>query len=215
MIKPFKDRETAGRQLAQKLIQYKGKAVVVLGIPRGGVPVAAEIANILNCPLDVLLCKKIGHPTQKEYAIGAVSLTDSYLIPHENVDPLYIVEEIKIVRQRLEEMKKRFSVNNHFSTAQKTVILADDGMATGRTMIAAIRLLRKSYPLKIILAIPVASASAKQLIISEVDELVILYEPEWFTGVGAFYENFEEVTDEEVIQLLSQHHGEFNTASSN
>jgi putative phosphoribosyl transferase len=215
MNKPFKDRETAGRQLAQKLIQYKGKAAIVLGIPRGGVPVAAEIANALNCPLDVLLCKKIGHPAQKEYAIGAVSLTDSYLIPHENVDPVYIAEEIKIVRQRLEEMKKRFSVNNHFSVAQKTVILADDGMATGRTMIAAIRLLSKSHPLKIILAIPVASGSAKQLILSEVDELVILYEPEWFTGVGAFYEDFEEVTDEEVIQLLKQQHGQFNTASSN
>ena len=215
MNKPFKDRETAGRQLAQKLIQYKGKAAIVLGIPRGGVPVAAEIANALNCPLDVLLCKKIGHPAQKEYAIGAVSLTDSYLIPHENVDPVYITGEIKIVRQRLEEMKKRFSVNNHFSVAQKTAILADDGMATGRTMIAAIRLLRKSHPLKIILAIPVASGSAKQLILSEVDELVLLYEPEWFTGVGAFYEDFEEVTDEEVIQLLKQQHGQFNTVSSN
>ena len=204
MDKPFNDREDAGKKLAEKLIHLKGKADLVFGIPRGGIPVAAEIADALNCPLEVLLCKKIGHPDQKEYAIGAVSLSDIYLIPHEKFDEIYLQEEIKKVRERLKEMQALYYVKELKTLNQKTVIVADDGMATGRTMMAAIRLLRKNKPLKIILAIPVASLSAKKMVEPEVDELVILYEPEWFTGVGAFYNDFEQISDEAVFERLKK-----------
>ncbi len=204
MDKPFNDREDAGKKLAEKLIHLKGKADLVFGIPRGGIPVAAEIADALNCPLEVLLCKKIGHPDQKEYAIGAVSLSDIYLIPHEKFDEIYLQEEIKKVRERLKEMQALYYVKEIKTLNQKTVIVADDGMATGRTMMAAIRLLRKNKPLKIILAIPVASLSAKKMVEPEVDELVILYEPEWFTGVGAFYNDFEQISDEAVFERLKK-----------
>ncbi|MFO0414139.1 MAG: phosphoribosyltransferase [Bacteroidota bacterium] len=204
MDKLFKDREHAGKELAEKLIHLKGNADLVFGIPRGGIPVAAEIADTLGCPLEVLLCKKIGHPNQKEYAIGAASLTDIYLIPHEQVDEIYLQEEIKKVRKRLKEMQRLYSVKEPKTLNQKTIIITDDGMATGRTMMAAIRLLKQSRPLKIILAIPVASTAAKKIIEPEVDELIILYEPEWFTGVGAFYQDFEQVSDEAVIARLKK-----------
>jgi predicted phosphoribosyltransferase len=204
MEKPFYDREDAGKKLAEKLIHLKGKADLVFGIPRGGIPVAAEISDALCCPLEVLLCKKIGHPDQKEYAIGAVSLTDIYLIPHEKVDEIYLQDEIKKVRARLKEMQSLYSVKASSTLNQKIIILTDDGMATGRTMMAAIRLLRKNKPLKIILAVPVASLSAKKMVETEVDELVILYEPQWFTGVGAFYQDFEQVSDEVVIETLKK-----------
>lgn len=203
MERPFKNREDAGKRLAERLIHLKGKVDLVFGIPRGGIPVAAEIADKLGCSLEVLLCKKIGHPEQKEYAIGAVSLGDSYIIPHEKVDEVYLQEEIKSVRERLKEMQTLYSVTETDTLNQKTIILADDGMATGRTMMAAIRLLRKSKPLKIILAVPVVSLSAKKMVEPEVDELIILYEPEWFTGIGAFYHDFEQVSDEAVIEQLA------------
>ena len=112
--------------------------------------------------------------------------------------------EIKKVRKRLKEMQRLYSVKEPKTLNQKTIIITDDGMATGRTMMAAIRLLRQSRPLKIILAIPVASTAAKKIIEPEVDELIILYEPEWFTGVGAFYQDFEQVSDEVVIETLKK-----------
>jgi len=204
MGKPFINREEAGQLLAMKLSSYVDEPIIILGIPRGGIPVAAEIAKALHCRIDVLLCKKIGHPGQKEYAIGAVSLTDSYLTPHEFVDQEYILSEIKAVRQRLEEMKQLYSLDDQISFNQKTVMIVDDGMATGRTMMAAIRLIRKSNPQKIILAVPVASSSSVKLVRPETDELIVLHEPDWFTGVGAFYEEFEAVSDNEVIGILKK-----------
>jgi putative phosphoribosyl transferase len=204
MGKQFKNREEAGKLLAKKLSSYVDKSIIILGIPRGGIPVAAEIAKALHCKIDVLLCKKIGHPGQKEYAIGAVSLTDSYLIPHENVDHTYIHSEIKAVRQRLEEMKHLYSLKDQIVFNKNTVIIVDDGMATGRTMMAALRLIRKSNPKKIILAVPVASNSSVRLVRPETDELIVLHEPDWFTGVGAFYEEFEAVSDDEVIGILKK-----------
>lgn len=204
MGKRFKNREEAGKQLAKKLSSYVDQFITLLGIPRGGIPVAAEIAKALHCKIDVLLCKKIGHPGQKEYAIGALSLTDSYLIPHEYVEQSYILSEVKAVRQRLEEMKNLYSLAEQKSFNKQTVIVVDDGMATGRTMMAAIRLIRKSKPEKIILAVPVASASSVELIRPETDELIVLYEPEWFSGVGAFYEEFDSVSDDDVIGILKK-----------
>ena len=204
MQKRFSNRSDAGKQLALQLQMYKGREVVVLGIPRGGIPVAAEIASSLQCELEVLLCKKIGHPHQKEYAIGAVTLTDQYIVPHENISPEYLEKEIKKVRHRLINLQLQWSIPSSLNLTHKIVIITDDGMATGRTMMAALRLLRKYNPLKIILAIPVASASSVQYIQPETDELICLHSPEWFTGVGALYEDFREVTEEEVATILRQ-----------
>jgi predicted phosphoribosyltransferase len=214
MGKQFQNREEAGKQLAEKLSKYIDQPIMLLGIPRGGIPVAAEIAKTLHCKLDVLLCKKIGHPGQKEYAIGAVGLNDSYLIPHEHVDQAYIISEMKVVRQRLEEMKHLYSLADQRSFNKKIVIVVDDGMATGRTMMVAIRLIRKSNPEKIILAVPVASSSSISLIRPETDELIVLHEPYWFSGVGAFYEEFEAVSDDEVIDILKRTNQSFKTLSS-
>jgi len=202
MHQRFRDRREAGRLLASELKNEKGEETIVLGIPRGGIPVAAEIARALGCTPEVLLCKKIGHPVQKEYAIGAVNLSDAYLIPHKDVEAEYVDQEIVHIRQRLEEMKIKFNISKTTPLEKKTVILADDGMATGRTMMAAVRLIRKSKPRKLILAIPVASESALKLLRPEVDQLICLYQPDRFSGVGAFYEHFEEFADEDVIREL-------------
>jgi putative phosphoribosyl transferase len=204
MQKRFTNRTEAGQQLAFQLQMYKGKEVVVLGIPRGGIPVAAEIASFLQCELQVLLCKKIRHPHQKEYAIGAVTLSEQYIVPHENISPEYLQKEIKNLRQKLINLQLQWSIPSSLNITHKIVIITDDGMATGRTMMAALRLVRKYHPLKIILAIPVASASAVQYIQPETDELICLHTPEWFTGVGAFYDDFREVTEEEVATILRQ-----------
>jgi len=212
--KTFLNREEAGSLLATELAPFRGKNISVMGIPRGGIPVAAVIADELKAPLDILLCKKIGHPIQKEYAIGAVSLNDSYLIPHEDVSESYIQEEIKKVRDRLRQMKNSFFIANTPPLANRIIILVDDGMATGRTAMAAIRLLRKSNPAKVVVAVPVASASALSLLRGEADQIICLLEPAWFGGVGAFYEHFEEVTDDEVLQLLQTNRKKFNKLAS-
>lgn len=201
-MKPFYDRTEAGLALARELKPLCTNNCVVLAIPRGGVPVAAVVARELQAPLQVWLCKKIGHPLQKEYAIGAVTLTDAYLIPHEDVDEDYIESEIKAVRLRLQEMQQRFGVAGAGSLKGKTAILVDDGIATGNTLMAAVRLLRQNQPARIIIAVPVAARQAQELLAPEVDELICLHTPGFFTGVGAFYEHFEQTSDEEVMELL-------------
>jgi predicted phosphoribosyltransferase len=201
-MKLFYNRTEAGLALAQQLKPLPRSNSVVLAIPRGGVPVAAVVAQELKLPLQVWLCKKIGHPHQKEYAIGAVTLTDAWLIPHEEIEEEYLASEIKAVRHRLQEMQQRFGVADAASLKGKTAILVDDGIATGNTLMAAVRLLRQSEPARIVIAVPVASRQAQELLAPEVDEFICLHSPAFFTGVGAFYEHFEQVSDEEVMALL-------------
>ena len=201
-MKPFTNRSAAGRALARALKPFCNNNCVVLAIPRGGVPVAAAVARELNVPLQVWLSKKIGHPRQKEYAIGAVTLSNVYLIPHEEVPEEYLASEIKAVRQRLQEMQQRFGVADAKALKGKTAVLVDDGIATGNTLMAAVRLLRQQEPARILIAVPVAARQAQELLAPEVDELICLHTPELFTGVGAFYEDFEQTSDEEVVALL-------------
>ena len=204
-MKPFTNRMEAGFALAEKLMKYKNGHCIVLAIPRGGVPVGAVVAKELNLPLQVWLCKKIGHPFQKEYAIGAVTLSDVYLVPHTDVSDAYIELETERVRQRLRNMQQLFSgLCSEASPEGKTVLLVDDGIATGNTLIAAIRLLKKSKPSRIVVAVPVASKEALALMETEADECICLHTPGFFTGVGAYYEDFAQVTDEEVAELLKQ-----------
>jgi predicted phosphoribosyltransferase len=201
----FTDRIEAGALLAQKLKKYRGRPGVLLAVPRGGVPVAYAVAKELGLPLDLILTKKIGHPVNREYAIGAVSLTDSFVVPHGGVSQTYIDREIKTIRERLKEMYRKFMGDKEpESYVGKTVIVIDDGIATGNTLLGTINMLRKSKPAKIVIAVPVASDSAVQLLSEVADELVVVLIPEEFYGVGAFYENFEQVTDEEVIYYLDK-----------
>lgn len=204
----FRDRIEAGQLLAAKLKKYKGDQGIVLAVPRGGVPVAYVVAKELGFPIEVILTKKIGHPLNKEYAIGAASLTDYFIIPHDNVPQSYIDRELQRARQRLKEMYIKFMGDKEpESPENKTVVIIDDGIATGNTLLGTLQLLRKSKPGKIVIAVPVASKSAVQKLSKEVDELIAVIVPEEFHGVGAFYENFEQVSDEEVMFYLDKLRG--------
>ncbi|HZJ59051.1 MAG TPA: phosphoribosyltransferase family protein [Chitinophagaceae bacterium] len=201
----FFDRIHAGELLAAELKKYKNDPGVVLAVPRGGVPIAYMVAKKLDWPLDLLLTKKIGHPLNGEYAIGSVSLTDRLITPHEGVSQTYIDRETEKIRLRLREMYKKFMGDKEpVSIKNKTVIVIDDGMATGNTLMSTINMLRQGGPDKIIVAVPVASSSAYQKISNVVDEIICLLVPEYFAGVGAFYENFEQVTDDEVLYYLDK-----------
>jgi len=201
----FRDRIDAGLQLANKLKKYQMDRGIVLAVPRGGVTVAYAVAKELGFPIEVILTKKIGHPMNKEYAIGAASLTDYFIVPHENVSKEYIAQELKEVRKRLNEMYTNFMGDKAPENLQgKTVLLIDDGIATGNTLLATVNLIRKSKPGKIVIGVPVAPKKAVEKLSKEVDEVVAVLIPEEFHGVGAFYENFEQVSDEEVMSYLDK-----------
>ena len=201
----FPNRLEAGLLLAAKLIKYKNDPGIVLAVPRGGVPVAYAVATELGFPAEVILTKKIGHPFNKEYAIGAASLTDYFIETHQDVSEEYIQDELRTIRNRLKEMQIRFMGNiapTHLKG--KTVIVIDDGIATGNTMMATVNFLRKSHPGKIIIAVPVASKMAVQKLAAVADEVVVILVPDEFYGVGRFYKDFEQVSDEEVVFYLDQ-----------
>ena len=201
----FRDRIEAGTILAKKLKKYKNENGIVLAVPRGGVPVAYAVAQELNMPVDIVLTKKIGHPANNEYAIGAASLTDYFVLPHTGVSEGYIQNEVKKVRERLQEMYKKFmGGSGPESITGKTVIVIDDGIATGNTLLATVGILRKDHPEKIVVAAPVASASAVLKLSKEADEVVVALIPDEFYGVGQFYEDFQQVSDEEVIYYLAK-----------
>ena len=195
----------AGLMLAARLQKYKDKAGVILAVPRGGVPVAYAVAKELGLPVQLILTKKIGHPLNKEYAIGAAGLSDYFVIPHDNVTDDYIEEELTRIRTRLREMQKLFMGNKvPLSLEGKTVIVVDDGIATGNTLLGTINLLRKSKPGKIVIGVPVASGKAVEKLSKVADEIVSVLVPHEFYGVGAFYEDFQQVTDEEVKFYLDK-----------
>ena len=201
----FRDRIEAGTLLAAKLKKYKSTSGIVLAVPRGGVPVAFAVAKELGFPVEVVLTKKIGHPMNKEYAIGAASLTDYFVIPHENVSEEYIQEELKLIRANLKKMYARFMGDKEPADIKdKTVIVIDDGIATGNTLLGTIHVLRKSKPGKIVIGVPVASKSAMRKLSTEVDEVVAVMVPDEFHGVGAFYEDFGQVSDEEALFYLDK-----------
>ena len=198
----FKNRTAAGKLLVEKLQNYDSKAIL-LAIPRGGVPVAVPIAKALHLTLALVLTKKIGHPQNKEFAIGAASLTDYFVTDEPGVSSQYIEAEVKKVRERLKIMKTIFQHDfTSLTIENKVVILVDDGMATGRTVLHTVHLLRKYKPKKIVLAVPVASSSAVDLLQDNIDELIVLNIASDFHAVGFYYEDFTEVTDSEVCRLL-------------
>lgn len=201
----FRDRIEAGAMLAAKLKKYKNDPGVLLAVPRGGIPVAYAVARELGFPIEIILTKKIGHPMNKEYAIGAASLTDYFVVPHDNVTDEYIQQELINIRRRIREMYRKFMGDKEPENLEgRTVIVIDDGIATGNTLMGTVHVLRKSHPGKIVIGVPVASKSAVQKLAKEVDEVVAVIVPEEFYGVGAFYEDFGQVSDEEVLFYLDK-----------
>jgi predicted phosphoribosyltransferase len=204
----FNDRREAAQALASKLAGYKDYAqAVILAIPRGGVVIGAVLSEELRLPLDIILTKKIGHPGNPEFAIGAVSLTgasvDAALVERAGIPADYIETMIARIRESLWQRYRLYrGTSRPMSVAGKTVILTDDGAATGRTMLAAIGLLRRDGAAKIVVALPVAPPDAAETLRITADETVCLEIPAEFTAISASYRDFDQVSDEEAIGLL-------------
>ncbi|RYJ51701.1 phosphoribosyltransferase [Flavobacterium petrolei] len=200
----LKDRTEAGFLLSEKLKKYQNTNSVILAVPRGGVPVGFVISKTLHLPLDIVLSKKIGHPNNKEFAIGAVSMDSMILDEHPEVPKKYIDHEINKLRQLLKEKYELYSGNRKpIDIENKNVILVDDGIATGNTLLASIAMLRKKNPAKIIVAVPVLPSDTVPLFEKNADEFIYLIASSYFRGVGSLYEEFYQVDDEEVIKMLS------------
>lgn len=201
----LKDRIEAGLLLSEKLKKYQNSNTVILAVRRGGVPVGYIVAKSLHLPLDIVLSKKIGHPNNKEFAIGAVSLESKIIDEHPGVSDEYIDKEIIRLR-KLIQGKYEFYMGNRepLDVKDKNVIVIDDGIATGNTLLASINMLRKRNPAKIIVAVPVLPYDTVSIFEKNTDEFVYLIASKYFRGVGGFYEDFNQVEDEEVIRLLRE-----------
>ena len=207
----FKDREDAGEQLAKRLSSYANRNdVTVLGIPRGGVTVAFEIAQTLHVPLDIFLSRKLGVPGQEELAFGAVAAGDGVFLDEQAIRAMGISrQQIERITEKVKEtLQHRATLyrgsRSPLQIAGRTIILVDDGIATGASIFAAISALRQMRPEKLIVAVPVAPASTFRSLLAYADELVCLYAPEQFYAVGQFYERFSQKADEEVCDLLKR-----------
>jgi putative phosphoribosyl transferase len=199
----LQDRKEAAMLLSEKLKKYQGSDAIILAVPRGGVPIGYEIAKNLHLPLDIILSKKIGHPLNKEFAIGAVSLDSSFIDDHPEISTAYIESEIKKLRESLQDKYNLYMGNRKPTDVKgKTVILVDDGIATGNTLLACIAMLRKSKPQKIVVAVPVVPFDTVNVFQKKSDEFVYLIASKEFRGVGGFYEDFDQVNDDEVIRML-------------
>jgi len=210
----FRDRQEAGQLLAQALAFLKGeKDVIVLGIPRGGVVVAAEVAWAIGAPLDVYITRKIGAPYNPELAIGAIAssgdvVLDKALMTSLGVSPEYVQDETERQRREIERRLRKYRGNRPAQKLEgKTILLVDDGIATGATTLAAIRALKKQKPAELFLAVPVGPPDTVARLREEVDKLVCLETPHRFWAVGAFYVVFDQTSDEEVVRLLQGSQG--------
>lgn len=208
---PFHDRTEAGRVLASMLAEYTNRPdLLVLGLPRGGVPVAYEVSRTLNAPLDVILVRKLGVPGQEELAMGAISSGGVRVLNSEIVSALGVSQaEIEAVTERETrelEHRERMYRNNRPGpeVSGKTIILVDDGLATGSTMRAAVAALRGRQPRSIVVAVPVAARSTYEELRAEVSEVVCAKTPEQFYAVGLWYQDFSEVSDEKIRDLLDR-----------
>lgn len=203
----FKDRIDAGIKLAEKLKEYKGKDTVVLAIPRGGIPLGAIIARSLYAPLDVALSKKIGHPYNKEYAIGAVNMEHILLGDAKGVVKKYIEKETAKIRQKLKKQHEQYyKARKPEALRDKVVIIVDDGIATGNTILVTAALVHAQKPRKTIVAIPVAPKSTVPRLETSphIDEVICLFAPYNFCSVGQFYQNFHQVSDAEAILIMGE-----------
>lgn len=201
----FKDRKQAGRMLAERLSRYKNGKAVILAIPRGGVIIGYEAAEELNLPLEIMLIKKIGHPLNREFSIGSVSLFGYVIDPRFSVTKEFIEMELTNAIDTLKSKHKLFmSGREPVSLKGKVVIIIDDGIATGNTMLTIIGTIKESHPARIIIAVPVASPRVIETLEKRVDEIICLESPEDFRAVSQYYRHFEQVSDDEVISLLKK-----------
>ena len=209
---PFADRRDAGRLLATALDRYRGEKVVVLALPRGGVPVAGEVAAALSAPLDLVLVRKIGVPSQPELAMGAVVDGDRPLtVRNEDVIRMARVSDAEFARVRERELmeiasrrERYLGCRPHPELRGRIAIVVDDGIATGATTRAALRSVRQFGPRKLVLAIPVAPTTTLSEFRDEVDEIVCLEDYEPFGSIGAYYADFAQVDDAEVKRILAR-----------
>lgn len=208
----FTDRTDAGRQLAARLEHLKGRDVVVLGLPRGGVPVAEQVADALGAPLDVCLVRKLGVPFQPELAMGAIGEGDVRVLnDHVLADTGVSAGDLATVEARervvLGQRSRRYrGARSAARLDGRTVVVVDDGLATGATAIAACRVVRAQGAARIVLAVPVAPGDWRERIGREADEAVSVHEPDFFYAIGQFYQDFSQTPDEEVVACLERHH---------
>jgi predicted phosphoribosyltransferase len=218
----FRDRQDAGRQLAAVLESYAGRSdTLVLGLPRGGVPVAHEVARALRAPLDVFLVRKLGVPGHEELAMGAIATGGVRVLNEEVLTALDIsddvIDAVAAEQQReLERRERAYRDGRPLPTIRgRVVILIDDGLATGATMRAAVAALRKQHPAAVVVAVPVASPQVCEEFQPLVDDIVCAHTPEPFHAVGLWYRDFSQTTDEEVHDLLAAAAQEEDASSPN
>jgi putative phosphoribosyl transferase len=206
----FKDRKEAGQILANKLSNYAGQNVIVLGLPRGGVPVAFEVAKALKAPLDVYVVRKLGVPGHEELAMGAIASGNVRVLNKSVIDDLQISEEAieAETRKEQEELKRRELLYRGdrptLDVSNRTVLLVDDGIATGSTIKAAIEGLKKQKAGRIVVAVPVAPGPTIEELKGEVDEVICVSMPEFFYAISPWYEDFPQTSDEQVRELLTE-----------
>jgi len=218
---PFVDRIDAGRRLARPLAKYKTQKPVVLALPRGGVTVAAEIAEALDAPLDLVLVRKIGVPFQPELAMGAVvDGAKPVTVRNEDVFAMTGVSERDFAEVRdaelaeIERRRQRYLGDRpHPELAGHTIIIVDDGIATGATARAALQAMRQRKPARLVLAVPVAPTETLRRLRGEADDIVCLEDYEDFGAIGLFYDDFKQVSDAEVIALLARHQAKKSTTA--
>lgn len=211
MLQKFRNRTEAGKLLAGQLTDYANRSdVLVLGLPRGGVPVAYEVAKELNAPLDVCLVRKLGVPGHKELAMGAIAAGGVRVINENVIDWLRISPSTinEVAAMEIRELDRRSHIYRGNRPLPKvknhTIILVDDGIATGATIRAAISTLKKQKPRKLVVAVPVAGVSTCEELEAEVDEVVCILKPEDLYAIGLWYEDFQQTTDAEVCELLTR-----------
>jgi len=211
MSQPFLDRRDAGRALAQQLLRLRGRSdVVVLALPRGGVPVGYEVALALDAPLEAFAVRKLGVPNHEELALGAIGSGDAIVLNDDVVEGLGISSDriaavVERERRELERRERLYRDGRPFPELEgKTIVLVDDGLATGASMLVAVRALRQRRPAAIVVAVPVAPAETCATLRAYADDVVVTTVPRFFGGVGAWYENFGQVSDDEVRTLLNQ-----------
>jgi len=219
-VRPFADRREAAKALAANLHAYRGRQdVVVLALPRGGVPVAFEVAEALDAPLDIFVVRKLGMPGHPEYAIGAIASGGVRVLSEEairwhGIPPVQIEA---IAREELAELQRREREYRQgrplTDLRRRTVILVDDGLATGSSMRAAVQAVRVHKPARVVVAVPVGAASTCQEFADITDETVCARTPEPFSAVGLWYRDFSQTTDEEVRALLHEHAQRIQTGS--
>ena len=204
----FSDRASAGKRLAAALESFKGSDVVVLGIPRGGVVVANEVADALGAPLDVVVTRKIEAPGEPEYALGAVTQEGDVIMDRQAAESLgataeYLDEQVRLKREEVRDRMQRLRGDAPYPDFQgKVVVVVDDGIATGSSVSAAVMSIRKRKPKDIVVAVPVAPADAIQSLSEDGTKVVCLETPGSFMAIGEFYGDFEQVEDMEVRRLL-------------